>query len=264
MRNRALLAVFFIAVAISLVLSGCGGNKGDGHLPTEATDIFESFSEGESFKTKAKEEAPATINNDVSSATAENKTSGNGGITARNAVTSAANHGKTSNRATTEKHSTTTTAVVSQATRQSVPAQNKSGLSDDASQLVVSKAEATSGKKVDVPIEIKNNPGIAGAIIEVSFDERLTLVSAKEGDAFASLDYTKPGKYSNPCKFSWDSESGMSVSDGTVVILTFSIPDNIKSGTTLEVNCKYRPGDIYDEDLEDVHLETVNGILTVK
>lgn len=129
--------------------------------------------------------------------------------------------------------------------------------------FVVENVTGAPGETVEVPVSIVNNPGVAGARITFSYDRVLTLSAARSGDAFSALQYTGPGQFVSPCNFTWDSESGMVVEDGTVLVLSFQIPANASPGETYEINCTYREGDIYDEDLNDVSLQTVSGVLTV-
>lgn len=120
------------------------------------------------------------------------------------------------------------------------------------------------GQTVQVPVTVVNNPGVAGARITISYNKALTLTGGTSGDAFSKLQHTGPGKYVSPCNFTWDSESGMATADGTVLTLSFKIPATAQSGDTYEINCTYRDGDIYDEDLNDVSFEMFGGTVTVK
>ncbi len=115
-----------------------------------------------------------------------------------------------------------------------------------------------------VNIHIVKNPGIAGAKITISFDSMLILSKAESGDAFSSLQFTKPGRLSNPCNFTWDSESGMAKNDGIILSLTFDIPADAKRNNKYAVSCTYQSGDIYDEALNDVTLDIVNGFIVIK
>ena len=130
--------------------------------------------------------------------------------------------------------------------------------------LYVSNAKASAGDTVDVKVSIANNPGIAGAILKLSYDSGLTLTNATVGDAFGTLTYTKPGRFANPCNFSWDSESGMATDDGLVLTLTFKVSDSASAGDKLGVNFSYGSGAVYDDNLDDVSLDVVNGYVTVK
>lgn len=129
--------------------------------------------------------------------------------------------------------------------------------------IIVDNAAASAGDTVAVTVRIENNPGIAGAVLRLSYDSNLTLTGAASGEAFSYLQYTRPGQYSNPCNFCWDSESGMATDDGTILTLTFRVSDSVSSGDKLNVNISYTHGDIYDENLDDVDLDIINGQITI-
>lgn len=125
--------------------------------------------------------------------------------------------------------------------------------------ITVDTIEANPGDTVTINISISGNTGIAGALIGISYDSKLTLVSAENGDAFGGLSFTKSGKLENPAKFLWDSESGASKKDGTVLKLTFKVADNAEKGTVLKVNANCKFGDFYDSDMDTVEVNSVNG-----
>lgn len=124
----------------------------------------------------------------------------------------------------------------------------------------ISKSDATA----TVKIYIVKNPGIAGAKITVSYDSKLNFIKAESGAAFSPLQFTRPGKLSNPCSFMWDSESGMVTEDGVILSLTFDIPSDAKQNSKYAVNCTYQSDDIYDESLNDVTVDIMNGFVYVK
>ncbi len=117
---------------------------------------------------------------------------------------------------------------------------------------------------VNVELCVRNNPGVAGATVKVSYDGNLTLKSASNGEAFSALQYSAPGKFVSPCNFTWDSETGETQTDGTILNLTFDIPSNAASGDVFEISCSYRSGDIFNDDWDDVDFNLVNGKITVK
>ena len=73
-----------------------------------------------------------------------------------------------------------------------VKAAEKSG-SSDAIVITVDSKTAVPGGKVNVNIVIKNNPGVLGATMEISYAEGLTLSNVTAGEAFSYLTFTKPG-----------------------------------------------------------------------
>lgn len=129
--------------------------------------------------------------------------------------------------------------------------------------IIVESKYTAPNSQVEVKVDIENNPGVAGATLSFSYDPKLTLVSAKNGDAFAELTYTAPGKFTNPCEFFWDSVTGQVDDNGTILYLTFKVSEEAVGNDNLNVNVSYYLGDIYNEDFESVKFQMVNGCITV-
>lgn len=130
--------------------------------------------------------------------------------------------------------------------------------------ITVNSVSGSAGEIVDVPITIEQNPGILGATFQISYDAGLTLVDAREGDAFSILTMTKPGRYVSPCKFTWDGQEIIpeDIKDGTILILQFRIDEHAVSGTEYRVRVAYNDGDIVDGELNPVSVSITNGIVT--
>ena len=129
--------------------------------------------------------------------------------------------------------------------------------------FVVANVTAEPGQRVEVPVTVVNNPGVAGAKITINYGSELVLTNAVNGEAFSNLQFTKSGQMVSPCSFTWDSESGMATADGTILVLTFDVPASA-AGKTIDLVCTYRVGDIYDEDLNDVDFTVISGSVQVK
>ena len=130
--------------------------------------------------------------------------------------------------------------------------------------LVVGNVTAAAGATgVQVPITVVNNPGIAGATIEITYASGLTLKSATNGTALDAMDFSSSGVMSSPYKCSWDSMDGEIAQDGTIVILTFDIPATATAGDVYDISVSYRAGDVYNNNWDDVNFETVAGTITV-
>lgn len=130
------------------------------------------------------------------------------------------------------------------------------------STITVETISAAAGATVDVDISIANNPGIAGATFTIKYHEDLTLLSATNGSAFAELDYTQPGTFSNPCNFTWDSENAEATENGVFLTLTFQVAEDASENAKLNVDISYRYGDIFNND-GDLNFEIVNGNVVV-
>lgn len=135
---------------------------------------------------------------------------------------------------------------------------------NDEPTILVSSVDATAGDTIEVVVSIKNNPGIAGAKLAIAYDSQLTLIHAEAGDALNTIDYTAPAFLYSGCAFNWDSLTGEASKDGVVLLLTFSITDNVSVGDVLAVSCSYVNGDVYAEDLSDISLDCINGTVTIK
>ena len=61
--------------------------------------------------------------------------------------------------------------------------------------ISVESVSAAPGSTVQVAVSIKDNPGILGARLSIEFDDGLTLISAKSGEAFSALQMSLPGKF---------------------------------------------------------------------
>ena len=123
---------------------------------------------------------------------------------------------------------------------------------DDYQQVVVENAQATVGEEVVVKLLIKNNPGIAGLVITLKYDESvLTLIDAVNGELFSGFD--------SALNILWD-ESFDVTEDGILVTLTFAVAEGAQAGDyTVEAivrECININGDTVD-------IMAVNGTITV-
>lgn len=119
------------------------------------------------------------------------------------------------------------------------------------------------GSTVEVEVVIKNNPGILGAEIVVSYGEGLTLIDGENGEAFSALDMAKPGKYVSPCKFAWDGESLVDeeIKDGTIIKLSFEISESVEIGEKLPISIEC--DEIYDLELDSIKIDSAQANIKV-
>ncbi len=129
--------------------------------------------------------------------------------------------------------------------------------------IVVNGVKAEAGSLVQVTIDVQNNPGIIGAVLTLDFDDALTLVAVDAGSAWNSLAFTRPAEYTNPCNFVWDGLSGADYSNGSIIVLTFLLPEDAQAGTSYSVNVSYTADNMLNADLEPMHLVVQNGEITV-
>lgn len=131
--------------------------------------------------------------------------------------------------------------------------------------IQVESTVARPGETINVDVVIKNNTGVLGATLKVEFDSRLKLTSAQNGAAFSHLTMTKPGMFVSPCQFVWDGMeySASDIRDGEILTLTFEVADDVENGDELNISVTAPSGDIYDNDLDVVDVETVSGKVSI-
>jgi uncharacterized repeat protein (TIGR02543 family) len=131
--------------------------------------------------------------------------------------------------------------------------------------ITVDSVSALPGSTVEVNVEIKNNPGILGTTLKLSYGEGLTLTNAVQGEALDCLTMTKPGRFTSPCYFAWDGQeiSDSQIMDGVILTLTFEVAEDADSSTELPVSIEYEYGDVADVNLDFVTLDISNGGVTV-
>lgn len=116
------------------------------------------------------------------------------------------------------------------------------------------KAEA--GKTVDIPVYIKNNPGIMGAGINVKYDkDAFTPISVKAGKLMSdgifndSIETSKDNSF----KVLWSTTDDMK-ENGELFIMTFSVSEFVRGNQTIQLSIEQ--GDTFNETWEDVELQT--------
>ncbi len=131
--------------------------------------------------------------------------------------------------------------------------------------LTVSAASATAapGSRVEIPITLKNNPGILGAVITVSFDPALKLVDIRSGSALGSLSFTPPNEAPGFCSFVWDGAFTADTNSGILLTLTFELPSDAAIGASYEICVLASDENILDSSLKGISADTVNGTITV-
>jgi hypothetical protein len=128
--------------------------------------------------------------------------------------------------------------------------------------LVIDNVEAEAGSVVRVSINIQNNPGVLGAILTLNYDPALTLLRAEAGGAWSTLNLTPPRTLTNSCNFVWDGLNN-DYSNGSVLVLTFQLPDDADVDTVYDISASYTYGNIINEDMENITLGIENGSIKV-
>ncbi len=131
--------------------------------------------------------------------------------------------------------------------------------------ITIQSVTAAAGTTVDVPVVIKNNPGILGGALKFTFDPELTLNGATSGSAFSALTMTKPGIFSSPYRVIWDGQDidDSDIRDGSIIILQFTVSENAAEGETYYINATYDDGDFVDKNLTPVDVTIANGTVSI-
>ena len=133
--------------------------------------------------------------------------------------------------------------------------------------LVVDTVKSAAGDTVQVRISVKDNPGILGMRLTVSYNESaMTLTGAANSSAVSDvLTLTKARTLRSGCKFVWDGvslEPG-DIQDGDVLVLEFQVSGSAAAGSyPVSVTC--RSNDIVDNDLQSISPRIQNGSVTIQ
>lgn len=122
--------------------------------------------------------------------------------------------------------------------------------------MTVSQSSAGPGEEVDLTINMSDNPGIVGITLAFEYDtSRLNLLSIKESGL--------SGIWQKGTGVTWASSTGDSTYNGVFLTLKFEVLDTAEAGFA-EVSVKYAPGDICNNDLEDVNFTAIPGGVDVQ
>ena len=129
---------------------------------------------------------------------------------------------------------------------------------------MVDTVKSAAGDTVQVRISVKDNPGILGMRLTVSYNESaMTLTGAANGSAVS--DVLKARTLRSGCKFVWDGvslEPG-DIQDGDVLVLEFRVSGSAAAGSyPVSVTC--RSNDIVDNDLQSISPRIQNGSGTIQ
>ncbi len=129
--------------------------------------------------------------------------------------------------------------------------------------IVIEKVEAEAGSTVRVTVDIQNNPGIIGALLTLDYDPALKLVDVKAGSAWAGLSFTKPATFSAPSNFIWDGVDSAAHGSGTILVLTFEVPNTAAFNAVYNISISYTPENLIGESMEPVDAVVESGSITV-
>ena len=131
----------------------------------------------------------------------------------------------------------------------------------------VKTAYGDPGEYITVLVDIEDNPGILGMILQIEYDEdAMTLVGAENGEAIESvLTLTTSKELKSGTKFVWDGLEidSSQIEDGTVLKLEFRLSDDAIYGKRYPLTLKYTKGDIIDSNFDSVNPLINQGFIEI-
>ena len=129
--------------------------------------------------------------------------------------------------------------------------------------FALASSTAKQGESFNVPIVIKNNPGITALQLRIIFDEeRLSLTDVSHQELFASKS-TCSGEYASPLNISWSSQQTIDEKEnGIIAILTFTVKNTAAVGDT-HITIAYDADDVVNSARDNISFETVNGSVSI-
>ena len=129
--------------------------------------------------------------------------------------------------------------------------------------MTVESAAGRAGRTADVKIDIADNPGIAGALLTLSYDPALTLKDIAAGKALQGLTFTMPEDLTaNPITLRWNGIDA-DATNGTALTLTFELPAPTAKGF-YPVTLSCGSGDVRTDENEDILPTFVDGGILVQ
>ena len=133
--------------------------------------------------------------------------------------------------------------------------------------LAVSKEGVkASSDKVTMEVMLVNNPGIAGVMLELEFDDSVFEIASVEGEDFSEFSVVPGADVHSPYKILAYNTSNVT-GDGTLVTVTFNILDGAQKGVydvTVKSNSEEENLMIVDENGQMLEHLAVDGMITLR
>lgn len=139
---------------------------------------------------------------------------------------------------------------------------------ENAPQIIVDTVTAKAGKTVTMNLSLKNNPGVNSVRLHLSYDtEALTLTDVKDLGILGEFTMDSSQMTKLPLIISWEGDKFENnfTEDGAFAALTFEVKPGVPEGQySVSVSYDEEQYDIANTELNNVHLDIVNGGVTVK
>ena len=134
--------------------------------------------------------------------------------------------------------------------------------------ITIKTTYGKAGDTIPVIVDLKENPGILGAIFSLEYDENaMKLVDAEAGEAVSEvLTLTHSKELSSGAKFVLDGLELNSddIKDGTLLVLYFELYLDATPGKRYPLNLTHKPGNVIDADLKPVNVVLSQGFIEIK
>ena len=140
--------------------------------------------------------------------------------------------------------------------------ENAQLMGDDSPQFVIEDMTISAGETFDVPVLLKNNPGVAGFGLEITYDQSKLELTGRKANMTVTL-----GQNITDCPYpiSFGVSENYTEADSIVATLTFKAKDDFLSGATPITVSMRRGGEPYDEmDEFGLGFEYVSGAITME
>lgn len=129
---------------------------------------------------------------------------------------------------------------------------------ESATEIKFGDVTAKVGDEVIIPVEIKNNPGLAAYRFRITYDtEALEFLSAENGSIASGGTITSAtDPQAGTMTFLWYSTTNI-VGDGQIALLKFRVSDSARGDYPLTAT--YLPEDMLNEDSEPISYTVING-----
>lgn len=121
--------------------------------------------------------------------------------------------------------------------------------------------------EVTMNIRVLNNPGIMGAVLKVSVNDKVLSFKEANKTEYPGLTLTSPGPQTtaSPYTFMLDALelAKEDKKDGTLFTITFKVKDTAATGK-YDIILSYDNGAIFDEDYKDPKVCLENGSITIQ
>lgn len=117
--------------------------------------------------------------------------------------------------------------------------------------------------EVQLTISIENNPGILGLMLSFEYNtEIFTMISAENGSAFGTLNFTAPETLGSGATFIWDGLylEDEDIADGDILTITFRVSASAPAGSYAVL----LHADAFDNDLAPIVIGMESATIVIK